>query len=111
MFHLAPDQLDRYRRSVADDSSGAELARITGLLDGQGITLICHEVLKSAPRGYPADHPRIDLLKHKGLAAYREWPVEAWLATPAAADRVKEFLVSTGPLTDWLEAHVGPSAG
>ena len=111
MFHLAPDQLDRYRRSVADDSSGAELARITGLLDGQGITLICHEVLKSAPRGYPADHPRIDLLKHKGLAAYREWPVEVWLATPAAADRVKEFLVSTGPLTDWLEAHVGPSAG
>src|SRR5215470_19568485 len=108
MFHLAPDQLDRYRQGVADDSSGAKLATIAGALEGQGISLISHEALKSAPRGYPADHPRIDLLRNKGLVAYREWPVEAWLATPAAADRVKEFLATTQPLTDWLDAHVGP---
>jgi uncharacterized protein (TIGR02453 family) len=110
MFHLAPVQLDRYRQGVADDSSGAKLVAIAGALEGQGISLISHEVLKSAPRGYPADHPRIDLLRNKGLVAYREWPVEAWLATPAAADRVKEFLAATKPLTDWLDAHVGAPA-
>ncbi len=110
MFHLAPDQLTRYRQGAADDVSGAELARITAALAGQNITLIGHEVLKSAPRGYPADHPRIELLRHKGLAAFREWPVEAWLGTPAAAERIREFLVASRPLTAWLDEHVGPSA-
>ena len=110
MFHLAPDQLSRFRDGVADDVRGTELQRIITVLDGHGVTLIGHEVLKSAPRGYPADHPRIGLLRHKGLAAYKEWPVEPWLGTAAAGDHVREFLVVTRPLIDWLDAHVGPSA-
>jgi len=110
MFHLAPDQLSRFRDGVADDVRGAALERIVDAWDGQGVTLIGHEVLKSAPRGYPADHPRIGLLRYKGLAAYKEWPVEPWLATAAAGDHVREFLASTRPLTDWFGAHVGPSA-
>jgi len=110
MFHLAAEQLDRYRRSVADDVAGAELAKITKSLADQGMTLISHERLKSAPRGYPADHPRADLLKNKGLVAYREWPVEPWLGTPGAGDRVREFLIASSPLTRWLDAHVGAPA-
>jgi uncharacterized protein (TIGR02453 family) len=109
-FHLAADQLDRYRRSVADDATGAELANITKALVDQGMTLICHESVKSAPRGYSADHPRADLLKKKGLVAYREWPVEPWLGTPEAGDRIRTFLVASAPLTGWLDAHVGASA-
>ena len=110
MFHLGPDQLTRFRDGVADDVRGPELERIIAALDRHGVTLIGHEVLKSAPRGYPADHPRIGLLRHKGLAAFKEWPVERWLATAAAGNRVREFLVATKPLTDWLGAHVGLSA-
>lgn len=109
MFHLAADQLARYRDAVAGETSGAELAGIVASLTSDGSTMIGHDMLKSAPRGYPADHPRIDLLRYKGLAAYREWPVEPWLGTPAAADRVREFLRSTRPLTGWLDAHVGAS--
>ena len=109
MFHLAADQLARYRDAVAADVSGGELATMVAGLSGGGITMICHDKLKSAPRGYPADHPRVELLRYKGLAAYREWPVEPWLSTPAAADRVREFLAATRPLTDWLGAHVGES--
>jgi uncharacterized protein (TIGR02453 family) len=109
LYHLEPDQLTRYRDAVAGDASGAQLGSVVAALSGQGLTLIAHDALKSAPRGYPADHPRIDLLRRKGLAAYREWPVEPWLSTPAAMDHVREFLVSTKPLTDWLDGHVGPS--
>lgn len=109
MYHLATDQLARYRQAVADEASGAELDEAVAALSRQGLTLIAHDLLKSAPRGYPADHPRIDLLRRKGLAAYREWPVEPWLSTPAAMDHVREFLVGTKPLTDWLDVHVGPS--
>src|SRR5215471_5108376 len=47
MFHLAPDQLDRYRQGVADDATGTELAKITAALAGQDMTLISHETLKS----------------------------------------------------------------
>lgn len=109
MYHLVPDQLTRYRDGVADDVTGAELERMIAAMSGNGITLIGHEVLRSAPRGYPADHPRIELLKRKGLAAFREWPVEPWLSTAAAADHVREFLVLTRPLTSWLDQHVGSS--
>lgn len=109
MFHLAADQLTRYRDAVAGDVSGDELATIVADLSGDGITMIGHDKLKSAPRGYPADHPRVELLRYKGLAAYREWPVEPWLGTPAAADRVRDFLGATKPLTSWLDDHVGES--
>ena len=109
MFHLAADQLSRYRQGVADDVSGRELDRITAAITGQGISLIGHDVLKSAPRGYPPDHPRIGLLRHKGLVAFIEWPVEPWLSTPEAKDHLAEFLVTTEPLVGWLDTHVGPS--
>ena len=107
MFHLAADQLGRYRQGVADDVSGGELDRIAAAIVGHGISLIGHEILKSAPRGYPADHPRIELLRHKGLVAFIEWPVEPWLSTPAAKDHLTEFLVTTEPLAGWLDTHVG----
>jgi uncharacterized protein (DUF2461 family) len=65
--------------------------------------------LKTAPRGYPKDHPRIELLRHKGLITWREWPAGAWLGTAKAKDRVVEFLRTSAPLHAWLDAHVGPS--
>lgn len=109
VFHFAVDQLARYREAVDDDVSGAELAGIAADLAGGDCTMIGHEVLKSAPRGFAADHPRIELLRYKGIAAFRQWPVQPWLATPAAADRIREFLRAARPLTGWLDAHVGPS--
>lgn len=109
MYVLAQDQLDRYRQSVAHDVTGAELERVVAAITGDGITLTSHDSLKTAPRGYPPDHPRIGLLRHKGLAAWREWPVEPWLSTAAAKDHVREFLTRSQPLATWLADHVGPS--
>jgi uncharacterized protein (DUF2461 family) len=67
------------------------------------------DVLKTAPRGYPAEHPRIELLRYKGVVAWQEWPVEPWLTTPDAKRRVAAFLVATRPLAAWLASHVGDS--
>lgn len=110
MFHLMPDQLTRYREAVAADLTGGELERITGTLTADGMELIGHDKLKSAPRGYPADHPRAELLRYKGLAAYRQWPPGPWLSTSTAKERITGFLADTAPLTAWLDDHVGPSA-
>jgi uncharacterized protein (TIGR02453 family) len=110
MYHLEPDQLDRYRQAVADDASGEELEHIVRNLRGARIDVHGTDALKKAPQGYPADHPRVELLRYKGIVAMKAWPPAAWLGTAAAKKRVVDVLHSAGPLTDWLAQHVGPSA-
>jgi uncharacterized protein (TIGR02453 family) len=109
MWHMAPDQLERYRQAVSEDRSGAALEGLVAKARSAGVTVTGHELLKTAPKGYPKDHPRIELLRHKGLIAWREWPPEAWLGTRRAKDRVVEFLRRSKPLNEWLEKNVGPS--
>jgi uncharacterized protein (TIGR02453 family) len=109
MYAMAPDQLDRYRRAVASDGTGEELERVIAGVERHGVTVHGHDVLKSTPRGYPADHARIALLRYKGVVAWQEWPVEPWLGTPAAKERVAAFLAASRPLCAWLSANVGPA--
>ena len=110
MYGMAPDQLDRYRQAVARDRTGGELEDAIAAIEKEGIGVSGRDVLKSAPRGYPADHPRIGLLRYKGVVAWKEWPVETWLETAAARDRVAGFWRATRPLSTWLQENVGPSA-
>jgi uncharacterized protein (DUF2461 family) len=106
---MAPDQLGRYRDAVASERSGGDLTRAIAAVERHDIDVHGRDSLKTAPRGYPADHPRIELLRYKGIVAWQQWPVEPWLETAAAKDRVAGFLRATGPLTTWLDANVGPS--
>lgn len=109
MYHLAADQLDRFRQAVADDGRGTAIAAIVADLRDRKLEVAAHEVLKTAPRGYPKDHPRIDLLRHKGLIVWKAWEPAAWLGTKKAKDRVVDVLRAAAPMQAWLEAHVGPS--
>jgi uncharacterized protein (TIGR02453 family) len=109
MWRMAADQLDRYRAAVADDKTGEELRRVIAEAARQGIEASGHDVLKTAPRGYPKDHPRADLLRYKGLITWKQWPVAPWLGTAAAKKRVVEFLRGSRPLREWLAVNVGES--
>jgi uncharacterized protein (TIGR02453 family) len=109
MWEMAPDQLTRYREAVSDDRSGEELTGLVARARAAGVDVMAHDVLKTAPRGYPKDHPRIELLRYKGLVTWREWPAGAWLGTHRAGDRVVEFLRLSKPLSEWLRTSVGPS--
>jgi uncharacterized protein (TIGR02453 family) len=106
MWQLSPEQLARYRTAVASDLTGPELERIAAMIEKAGLTVHGHGVLKSAPRGYPPDHPRIGLLRYKGLTAWREWPVEPWLETASAKDHLIDFLRTSFPLVAWLNEKV-----
>ena len=110
MYQMAPDQLERYRRAVADDVPGGQLQRLVDGLRKEGIEVHGRDVLKTAPRGFPADHERIELLRCKGLIAWQEWPAAAWLGTPQARQRIARFLTTAQPLAHWLADHVGPAA-
>jgi uncharacterized protein (TIGR02453 family) len=108
-YHMASDQLDRYRQAVVDDRTGLALDELVAAARKSGITITAHESLKTAPRGYAKDHDRSDLLRLKGLVTWKEWPVAAWLGTAQAKKRVVEFFRDSAPLKEWLAANVGDS--
>jgi uncharacterized protein (TIGR02453 family) len=109
MWEMAPDQLERYRAAVDDNRAGGRLARVVADIRGTGAEAAGHGVLKTAPKGYPKDHPRIELLQYKGIVAWRDWPAGAWLGTARAKDRVVELFRVAKPLNAWLKTNVGPS--
>ena len=109
MYHMMPDQLARFRQAVASDRSGKHLEKAVATVTKSGLDVHAMEELKTAPKGYPKDHPRIELLRMKGLVASRSWEPAAWLRTAGAKKRVLEALRATKPLLTWLEANVGPS--
>jgi uncharacterized protein (TIGR02453 family) len=108
-YVFAPDQLARYRRAVALDLPGEALARIADDVRAAGMSVTAIGALATAPRGFSRDHPRIELLRLKGLTTWKEWPVEPWLSTAAAKDRVVDLLRASKPLVEWIDLHVGPS--
>ena len=108
MYEMAPDQIDRYRKAVDRERWGSELAGLMAEARAAGLEVTGHDILKTAPRGYPRDHPRIELLRHKGLITWREWPAGAWLGTARAKDRIVEFFRLSKPINTWLRTHVGP---
>jgi len=107
LYMPASDQLQRFRAAVDGEESGSALESLVAVLRKDGYEVGAHELLKTAPRGYPKDHPRLELLKHKGIVMSKSWPVAAWLATKKAKDRVVTCLEAARPLTSWLEHHVG----
>jgi uncharacterized protein (TIGR02453 family) len=102
-----PAQLARFRAAVADDDSGPELERIVAALRKQAYEVSAHQVLKTAPKGFPKDHARIALLRYKGVVMSKSWPVGAWLGTRKAKERVVKCLEAAGPLNSWIATHVG----
>jgi len=105
---MAADQLERYREAVDDERSGGTLERLVRKIRSQGYT-VGGDALKTQPRGYAPDHPRIDLLRHKGLVAWIEFGSPPWLHTAGAADRVTQAWRAMIPLSRWLDDNVGAS--
>lgn len=100
-----PDQLRRYREAVDGEASGNELEEIVSTLRSGGYDVGGAQTLKTAPRGYPKDHPRIALLQQKGVIMSRSWPVGAWLGTRKAKDKIVTGLRAAGPLRGWIARH------
>jgi uncharacterized protein (TIGR02453 family) len=108
-YQMAGDQLDRYRAALDADAVGAEIVAITDGLRAAGLRLTAMSELKTSPRGYARDHPRIDLLRLKGLVATRQWTPAKWMQTKAVVGRVREAWEVAAAMNAWLDAHVGPS--
>jgi uncharacterized protein (TIGR02453 family) len=103
----APDRraLASVRAAIAADRTGRELERVVAGLEARGLELIRDGALKTAPRGYPVEHPRIELLRLGHLAAGVQHPVRRWLHTAAAKDRVVDGWHAVSPLLEWCAAN------
>lgn len=109
-YSASSDQVARYRASVLGEP-GAELAGIVAQLTAGGYH-IGGDVLKSQPRGVPAGHPRVGLLRHRSMTIHKEFSSEApWVATPTALDKVREIWQASTPLLRWLGDHTTDPAG
>ena len=108
-YSMAKDQLERFRAAVDADATGNEIATIVAAVSEAGSSIGAIDELKTAPRGFAKDHPRIDLLRRKGLMASRWWPVAACMHTPKVVARIRSTWSDTAAMCDWLDAHVGPS--
>ena len=110
LYMPMPEQLKRLRAAIDADRTGRELEAIVAALRKAKYDVGAHETLKTAPRGYPKDHPRIELLQLKGIVMSKGWPVGGWLGTKKAKERVVATLDAARPLNAWIAEHVGVAA-
>ena len=106
VVHLEREQLAKVRRAIDEDLHGRALEDAFAHAERAGLTLFEPE-LKTAPRGWPKDHPRVGLLRRKAFVAVAMHAPAKWLATPKAKDRVVEAWEAVGPLNAWLDGHAG----
>lgn len=106
-YHPQGGQLVHYRESV-DSPAGAELERVAAALRRKPYERSGNE-LKTRPQGWPADHPRIDLLRMRQFTLHRSYAPQPWMETREVATRVRTDWRAMQPLVEWLADHVGPA--
>src|SRR5690606_19246057 len=104
-YQMAPEHLAAYRRAVLDERLGRQLAEIVAGLESVGYG-VHGDALKRAPRGVEPDHPRVELLKRKGLFASAHHQPSDWMYQETALERIVKVFADAEPLSDWLRARL-----
>jgi uncharacterized protein (TIGR02453 family) len=107
LYHMEPRQLERYRAAVAAEGTGPKLQSLVDTLRKKGLDVHASDELKTAPKGYPRDHPRAELLRFKGLVVMKSWEPASWLGTAGAKKRVVDVFHTATPVLAWLKANAG----
>lgn len=103
----SPAQLSRYRAAVDASASGRALTAIIEGLAESGFA-IAGQTLKTLPRGFPTEHPRPELLRHKTLSAAIAPGRPDWLKTAAAQAHIAGRWEQLRPLIDWVVRYAAP---
>jgi uncharacterized protein (TIGR02453 family) len=103
-YDASTARLASVREAIVHKRHGAELEEILAAAKASGWTLGGY-ALKTAPRGYDIDHPRIELLRHKSMTLGKDYGFEPFIHTPELLDRVRTDWRETRPFVDWVLAH------
>jgi uncharacterized protein (TIGR02453 family) len=105
-YDASPSDLGRIRTSIANELTGTRLQRILTKLEKAGFT-VGGDRLKTSPRGYDADHPRIELLRHRSLTVGKDYGFEPIIHTPELVEAVRADWKAARPLVDWVTDRLG----
>jgi uncharacterized protein (TIGR02453 family) len=105
-YDASAADLARIRESIAHEATGKQLQRILNKLEKAGFT-IGGDRLKTSPRGYDADHPRIELLRHRSLTVGHDYGFEPVIHTPELVDAVRKDWKAARPLVEWVAERLG----
>jgi len=109
-WELDNDGLQRFRKAIDADKSGAQLQTIMDGLGKKGYDVHSHHSLKRVPPPYKQDHPRAELLKLKGLAVGTPEIPEELMPSHELADWLVEHFREAAPVAHWLDAALAPGA-
>ena len=100
-YEANSERLARVRTAIDDDRRGKQLEKLLAKLTAAGWT-VGGDRLKTSPRGYDAEHPRIELLRHKSLTVSKSYGFEPIIHKAELADQVRADWRATKPLITWL---------
>ena len=103
MFQFPKLMLTAYREAVDDEKLGNELIQRVEVVKAKGNYVINGEHYKTVPRGYPADHPRVEWLRYNALyASYDGGIPPAILINAEAVDIIFKHFSDMAPIQQWL---------
>lgn len=106
-YWFSPDRLSAFRDAIMDDRRGTEFEKLVKALQRKGFE-IGGDKLKTKPRGFDGDHPRIDLLRHKSITAGHLIGFEPVIHTPDLLKEVRKDWRAVRPMAEWI-AEVAPA--
>jgi len=109
LYAPARDQLERFRDLQDDPDETEILDALLERLAMAGYPLGSGAPVKTAPRGRPVDHPRIELIRRTMLTVAHTFAPAPWFFAAEALDRVVAGFETIGQWNAWLGRHVGPS--
>ena len=102
IFDFGKEILKVYRDAVIDVKKGSLLIQIVEDLESKNLRMGDPEY-KRIPQGYDKNHPRADLLRHKGLAVWQDFDLPRILSTNKAVEFCFKHYKDMLPLYRWLE--------
>ena len=98
------NQRHALRSAIDNTIHGAELEQLVKKYTRAGWE-IGGDVLKTAPRGWSPEHPRIELLRHKSLTIARDYGFDEVIHSGALVRQVRKDWRTGTPLIDWVCRH------
>lgn len=103
-YEASAPRLAAIRGAIDDERRGTELQGILATLEQAGWE-VGGDRVKTTPRGFGADHPRIDLLRHRSMTVGRSHGFEPVVHTAALLDVVRDDWRELRPFVDWVSTN------
>lgn len=102
MFAFPKKVLAAYQEAVADQALGSELEASLKQVQAHGPYVLQGEQYQRVPGGFPAEHPRADLLRYKGLYFMAPALSPEQVTSSQVVPLVFQHFERLAPLQQWL---------